>query len=52
MNLEVKTRVILARLYEVKECLCFTPDVSVRVRISARGLKGSVFAFRSIYQQL
>ena len=40
----------LARLYEVKECLCYTTGVRVRVR--ARGLLGSVFALRSISQQM
>ena len=44
----------LTCLYEVKECLCYSPGVRVpvRVRVSARGLLGSVFAFRFISQQL
>ena len=39
---------ILAHFYEVKDCLCDSPCVS----ISAYGLLGSVFAFRSISLKL
>ena len=38
--------IFLVCLYEVKGCLCFTPGMHIRV--SARGLLGSDFAFRSI----
>ena len=44
------TQIILARLYEIREYLCYIHEV--RVRVSARGLLGSVFAIRSITQQL